>query len=74
MAFGPDAGLKLLDEIDATGDLAAYYLAHAARADLLRRAGRRSEAAASYRHALSLCANPVEIRYLRRRLEEVADV
>jgi RNA polymerase sigma-70 factor (ECF subfamily) len=73
MAFGPEAGLKLLDEIDTRGDLAGYYLAHAARADLLRRAGRRAEAAASYRHALNLCTNPVERRYLRRRLAEVAD-
>jgi RNA polymerase sigma-70 factor (ECF subfamily) len=71
MAFGPEAGLKLLDALDVSGELAGYYLAHAARADLLRRAGNHYEAAASYRSAIELCRNPVETRYLRRRLEEV---
>jgi RNA polymerase sigma-70 factor (ECF subfamily) len=69
-AFGPEAGLQLIDRL-AEGELAEYYLAHAARADLLRRAGRTQEAAAAYRRALQLCVNPVEQRYLRRRLEEV---
>jgi RNA polymerase sigma-70 factor (ECF subfamily) len=70
MAFGPEAGLKLIDEIES-GKLAEYYLLHGARADLLRRAGRRAEAAAAYGRALALCSNPVETRYLRRRLREV---
>jgi RNA polymerase sigma-70 factor (ECF subfamily) len=69
-ASGPEAGLQLIDRL-AQGELAEYYLAHAARADLLRRAGRPQEAAAAYRRALQLCVNPVEQRYLRRRLEEV---
>jgi RNA polymerase sigma-70 factor (ECF subfamily) len=72
MAFGPEAGLKLLDDIDARGELAGYYLAYAARADLQRRAGQRDAAATSYRAAIELCSNPVEARYLRRRLSEVA--
>ena len=71
MAFGPEAGLTLLDEIESGGELAEYYLAYAARADFLRRAGRHEEAAASYERALRLCSNPVEARYLRRRLKEV---
>ncbi|HEU0073360.1 MAG TPA: RNA polymerase sigma factor [Dehalococcoidia bacterium] len=72
MAFGPEAGLKLLDDIDARGELAGYYLAYAARADLQRRAGQRDAAVASYRAAIELCSNPVEARYLRRRLREVS--
>jgi RNA polymerase sigma-70 factor (ECF subfamily) len=44
---------------------------HAARADLLRRLGRRTEAAASYRRALELTANEPEARYLDRRLAEI---
>ncbi len=71
MAFGPDAGLRLLDDIDARGELSGYYLAYASRADLLRRSGQRESAAASYRRAIDLCSNPVETRYLQRRLDEV---
>jgi RNA polymerase sigma-70 factor, ECF subfamily len=71
MAFGPDTGLKLLDDIEGDGELAGYYLAHAARADFLRRAGKRDEAAVSYRRSIELCGNPVEARYLQRRLSEV---
>jgi RNA polymerase sigma-70 factor (ECF subfamily) len=71
MAFGPEAGLRLIDDLDAAGDLVDYYLLYAARADLLRRAGRRAEAGAAYRRAAELCTNPVEQRYLRRRLREV---
>ena len=46
---------------------------HAARADLLRRAERLLEAAVAYRRALELCTNPVERRYLERRLVEMAE-
>jgi RNA polymerase sigma-70 factor (ECF subfamily) len=71
MAFGPDAGLSMIDALESRGHLTDYYLTHAARADLLRRAGRNAEAATAYQRALRLCSNPVEIRYLRRRLQEV---
>lgn len=73
MAVGPEAGLRLIGEVEAEGALARYYLLYAARADLLRRAGRRVEAAAAYRRAIELCSNPVESRYLQRRLKEVAE-
>jgi RNA polymerase sigma-70 factor, ECF subfamily len=63
--------LPLIDAILARGDLANYYLAHAARADLLRRLGRTDEAAASYRRALELTQQEAEQRYLARRLHEV---
>ena len=68
MAEGPDTGLSLIDQIE---DLDDYYLLHAARADLLRRSGRRNEAAASYRRALALATNPVEQAFFERRLAEV---
>ncbi len=42
MRDGPEAGLKLIDAILARGELTAYHLAHAARADLCRRLERRS--------------------------------
>jgi len=70
-AEGPQAGLALLDALAAGGTLAGYHLLPAARADLLRRLGRRSEAAAAYRRALALAGNPAERRFLERRLAEV---
>lgn len=72
MADGPAAGLRLLDGLADDPGLARFHLFHAARADLRRRQGRREDAAAAYRAALELCRSPVEERYLRRRLAEVA--
>lgn len=72
MAQGPDAGLAMLDDLEAGGGLERYHLLPAARADLLRRAGRLEAAAAAYEAALSLCENEVERRYLERRLSEVS--
>ena len=69
MADGPAAGLARLDALDAT--LAGYHLLPATRADLLRRLGRRAEAAASYEAALALAGTDAERRYLARRLAEL---
>ena len=71
MAFGPRAGLSLIEAVEKDGALDGYYLLHAAKADLLRRDGSRGDAADAYRRALKLCTNPVEQRYLQRRLGEV---
>ena len=71
-AAGPAHGLAILDALAASGDLAGYHLLPAARADLLRRLGRRAESAAAYRSALDLAANPAERRFLERRLAEVS--
>jgi RNA polymerase sigma-70 factor (ECF subfamily) len=68
MAQGPDAGLRILDEVARRGELDDYRLLHSARADLLRRLGRADEAAAAYARALELATNPVERRFLERRL------
>jgi RNA polymerase sigma-70 factor (ECF subfamily) len=73
MAEGPEAALPLVDAIAATGQLDAYYLLHATRADLLRRAGRQSEASESYRAALDLAPTETERRFLRGRLREADD-
>lgn len=72
MAQGPDAGLRLVDEIAASGALARSHLVAATRADLLRRAGRARDAAAAYREALALVTNDAERDFLARRLAEVA--
>jgi RNA polymerase sigma-70 factor (ECF subfamily) len=71
MAEGPVRGLALLDELDQSGALDDYYLFHAARADLLRRAGWFEEAADAYAVALELAQNNVEKTFLRGRLEEM---
>jgi RNA polymerase sigma-70 factor (ECF subfamily) len=70
MADGPEAGLELVDELEASGALRGYHLLPATRADLLRRLGRRSEAGAEYRRALDLVGADAERRYLERRLAE----
>jgi RNA polymerase sigma-70 factor (ECF subfamily) len=68
MAHGLEEGLKLIEQIASSGDLEQYYLYHAARADILRRLGRREEAMEAYRRALALATNSVEREYLSRRL------
>jgi RNA polymerase sigma-70 factor, ECF subfamily len=72
MADGPAAGLELVDAIAAGGDLRDYYLMWSARADLLRRLERWSEAAESYRAALARVGSAPERRFLRRRLDEMS--
>jgi RNA polymerase sigma-70 factor (ECF subfamily) len=71
MRDGPQVGLTLIDDILASGDLAEYYLAHAARADLCRRLGRTAEARASYERALELAQQGPERRFLQMRLREL---
>jgi RNA polymerase sigma-70 factor (ECF subfamily) len=71
MVQGPRAGLALIDELAAGGDLDNYHLLDAARADLLRRIGSSAEAAKAYERALALVSNGSERRYLERRLREV---
>jgi RNA polymerase sigma-70 factor (ECF subfamily) len=63
---GPVAGLAAVDALRSSG-LDSYYLFHASRADLLRRLGRSTEAAAAYATARSLTANPVEQAFLEAR-------
>jgi RNA polymerase sigma-70 factor, ECF subfamily len=72
MRDGPSSGLALVDAILARGQLDAYHLAHAARADLLRRMGRTADARASYRRALELTRQEPERRFIERRLNELA--
>jgi len=71
LSRGPEHGIRLIEELERSGALASYHLLPAAKADLLRRLGRVNEAAASYRHALSLVVSDVERRYLLRRLKSV---
>jgi RNA polymerase sigma-70 factor, ECF subfamily len=71
MAEGPAVGLAMIDGLAADGTLDGYPYLHAARADLLRRLGRSSEAAAAYRRALELTENRAERSFLEGRLAEL---
>jgi RNA polymerase sigma-70 factor, ECF subfamily len=73
MAFGPGAGLELVDEIEAGGELTDYYLLPATRADLLRRLGRTAEARSAYAKALGLAPTEAERRYLGKRVAEATN-
>jgi RNA polymerase sigma-70 factor, ECF subfamily len=71
MSDGPEAGLERLDALAGDDRLEGYPYFHSARADLLRRLGRREPAAEAYRRALGLTSNEVERAFLVRRLAEV---
>jgi RNA polymerase sigma-70 factor, ECF subfamily len=71
MRDGYLAGLQAIDEILARGDLIEYHLAHAARADLCRRLGRKADARESYQQALSIAKQEPERRFLEKRLDEL---
>jgi RNA polymerase sigma-70 factor (ECF subfamily) len=70
-ARGAEEGLRHLDDLDARGELPTYHLLPAARAQLLARLGRREEAAASWRRALSLVTNEPERRFVLRELAKI---
>ena len=72
MAGEIERGLHLVTELDRDAELAGYHLLPAARAELLRRLGRHSEAAQSYQRALDLVTNETERRHLEKRLRELA--
>jgi RNA polymerase sigma-70 factor (ECF subfamily) len=74
MRDGPAAGVTLIDGILERGNLADYYLAHSARAELCRRLGRHAEARAGYEHALALTRQEPERRFLQRRLADLANL
>jgi RNA polymerase sigma-70 factor (ECF subfamily) len=71
MQDGPKAGIDIIDDIMKRGDLAEYHLAHSARAELLRRLGRKGEARTSYEKALTLSKQGPEQRFLEKRLKEL---
>jgi RNA polymerase sigma-70 factor (ECF subfamily) len=65
---GPEIGLRHLEELLAGGELDNYQLAHAARADFLRRLGRDADARLAYSRAIELTAQGPARRFLERRL------
>ena len=73
MAKGPEAGLELVEQVSDAGELDAYYLLHATRADLLRRLARYADALPAYERAHELAPSPAERRYLRSRMAQLRD-
>lgn len=71
MRDGPAAGLALVDDLFARGELRDYRFAHAARADFCRQLGRHDEARSSYRRALELAQQEPERRFLAERLRSL---
>ena len=71
MRDGPEAGLSHIDALLEHGELANYYLAHSARAELYRRLGRTDAARAAYEKALALTQQEPERQFLQERIRQL---
>ena len=71
MCDGPEAGLAHIDAVLEHGELASYYLAHSARADMYRRLGRPAEARSAYEKALALTQQEPERQFLQERIRQL---
>jgi len=71
MCDGPEAGLTQIDALLEHGELANYYLAHSARADMYRRLGRTAEARSAYEKALALTQQEPERQFLQERIRQL---
>ena len=71
MCDGPEAGLAHIEAVMEHGELANYYLAHSARAEMFRRLGRTDEARSSYEKALALTQQEPERQFLRERIRQL---
>lgn len=70
MAGDVPGGLAMMDALGEDRVLDRYHLFHSARGDLLRRLGRAEASRTAYQRALAVCSNPIEQRFLERRLRE----
>jgi len=71
MRDGPEAGLMHINEVLEHDELANYYLAHSARADMYRRLGRTAEARSAYEKALALTQQEPERQFLQERIRQL---
>jgi len=71
MRDGPESGLAHIDAALEDGELANYYLAHSARADMYRRLGRTAEARSAYEKALALTQQEPERQFLQERIRQL---
>lgn len=72
MAYGPAAGLEVIDALATEPTLRSYYLLPSVRGDLLRKLGRLAEAGDEFERAASLTQNERERKLLLRRAAECA--
>jgi len=72
MAFGPEAGLELVERLTAGGSLAGYHLLPSVRGDLLAKLGRVEEARAAFESAAGMTENARERELLLERARIVA--
>ncbi|WP_436499295.1 RNA polymerase sigma factor [Actinokineospora sp. HUAS TT18] len=70
MAFGPEAGLAVLEPVEAGQALAGYHLLASVKGDLLGKAGRRAEARAEFERAAALTGNARERDLLLQRAKD----
>jgi predicted RNA polymerase sigma factor len=70
-AYGPAAGLAILEPLERAGTLGASHLLPSVRGDLLERAGRRAEAAVAFRAAAARTRNTDEQELLKNRADRV---
>jgi predicted RNA polymerase sigma factor len=73
MAFGPAAGLKIIDALATEPSLKNYHLLPSVRGDLLRRLGRFPEARTEFEHAATLTRNARERELMLERARACAD-
>lgn len=70
MAYGPDQGLEILDELAAEGSLESYHLLYAARGDMREKLGRYLDACQDFERAAALTAQARESSFLTRRAND----
>ena len=73
MAYGPQAGLEVVDQLAAEPALRTYHLLPSVRGDLLRKLGRNAEAQTEFEHAAALTRNERERRLSAQRARETAE-
>jgi RNA polymerase sigma-70 factor (ECF subfamily) len=73
MRDGPAAGLALISELELQGELNQYHLLYAAKADLLRQLGLKTEALNAYQQALDHCKQAPEQRFLQQQIAALQD-
>jgi RNA polymerase sigma-70 factor (ECF subfamily) len=73
MAVGPAQALAIVDDLVARAELSDYYLLHSTRGELLRRLGRRADAARAYESAAVLASNDAERQFLNKRRQQLID-
>jgi len=72
MAYGPEAGLAVLDSVAEHPALSSYHLALSVRGDILERLGRFADAEVAFRRAAEMTGNEREQLLLRTRADEAA--